>query len=74
MTLIRNITWRCDVCNAEKSDNKIDVVSKKHELCGGGSIAINIKYCNDNQNCKDKADSVANDQLNHMVRSFDRER
>ena len=42
------ITWRCHICNAERPDEKISVLTKP---LGVTDAVQNIRYCNDNPRC-----------------------
>jgi hypothetical protein len=50
--------WPCEICKTIRPDNFISVetldISKQYNL-KEGTIWQNVKYCNDNQECKTKA-------------------
>tara|TARA_Y100000310_G_scaffold94351_1_gene91970 strand:- start:308 stop:511 length:204 start_codon:yes stop_codon:yes gene_type:complete len=55
---LRSITWSCHICKTNRPDNKIDV--KTTDLSSElklpyGTIKQNVRYCNDNKDCKTKA-------------------
>ncbi len=54
---IRNLTWKCHVCGAERLDEKISV-HRKIETLNGIKIQSNIRFCNDRRECIDGASSV----------------
>lgn len=57
MKLFTRLTWKCDICRAERPDAKISVhkVDLYPERPGLG--VRNIKYCNDNPACKEGAEN-----------------
>lgn len=52
------ITWTCHICKQERSDDKVSVhkrdVSQEYEV-PFGTIIENVRYCNDNPDCIEKA-------------------
>ena len=46
-------TWKCGVCFEERPDEKISVITYPMEGLLGAEI--NLKYCNDNDECYNKA-------------------
>jgi len=58
---IKDLTWTCHVCGKERPDDCISVfvrdVSKKYDLTPG-TMTENIRYCNDNQECLEKAKMI----------------
>ena len=49
------LTWRCDVCKAERPDAKISVKKKDVSWLYGLTSYRNVKYCNDRPECAKKA-------------------
>ncbi len=67
MIIDRNtITWRCDVCEQERADAHIDVltvdISAGLGLRPGGALR-NIKYCNDRLECRAGAASISRQEM-----------
>jgi hypothetical protein len=55
-------TWRCSICKEERPDAFISVVSRdvsKEKGMRPGTIIINVKYCNDKEECVKKAPTYA---------------
>lgn len=52
-------TWKCQICGEERPDDKISVMSKPLVIDGQVLGIQNIKYCNDRQNCIEKAGSYS---------------
>jgi len=52
---LRNITWTCHICGKERPDAKISVHTTP--LIIGGQVMgdQNVRYCNDNPECRKKA-------------------
>ena len=53
-----DLTWTCHVCNRERSDAQISVVTTDMSAERGlpeGTIKQNVKYCNDDADCTEKA-------------------
>ena len=52
---LKDFTWQCHICKNIRPDNKISVM--KHPLIVSGRVVgdQNIRYCNDNVNCKEEA-------------------
>ena len=50
---MENLTWKCDICHKERPDDRIDVLTYPMEGLPGAEI--NLKYCNDNEDCRQKA-------------------
>lgn len=48
-------TWTCHICGERRPDDKISVVSKPVVLNGRVVGEQNIRYCNDNPECAEKA-------------------
>ena len=51
---LSNLTWRCEICNRERPDRFINVFKKPTRKI---NLAQNIKYCNDNEDCYNRAQS-----------------
>ena len=53
-----DLTWSCHICQAERPDAAISVlktdISKQHGL-PEGTMGQNVRYCNDNEDCIEKA-------------------
>lgn len=53
------ISWECDICHAERPDEKISV--HKADITPAkfppGTVTRNVKYCNDNSACKAAAEN-----------------
>jgi hypothetical protein len=52
---LKNLTWTCHVCKRERPDDKISVCSKAIRIEGQVVGEQNIRYCNDNPDCIEKA-------------------
>ena len=54
--MFENLTWTCHICHKNRPDNKISV--KTRPLVIGGQVmgSQNVRHCNDNQDCIDKAE------------------
>lgn len=50
---MNNLTWKCQICGKERPDEKISVISYPMKRLPGAEI--NLKYCNDNQECEKEA-------------------
>lgn len=52
------LTWTCHICNKERPDAFISVISKdisaEHNL-PPGTMRQNVRYCSDNPICSSKA-------------------
>ena len=52
------LTWTCHICGAERPDDRISVyktdMSTKYGL-PVGTVQENVRYCNDNVDCCEKA-------------------
>jgi hypothetical protein len=53
---IRDWTWKCHICKKERPNDKISVHQNTTEFYGG-EMTENIRYCNDNNDCAEKAKS-----------------
>ena len=53
------ITWSCMVCGEKRPDDKISVASSEHVLPGGAVLKKNVRYCNDQPECKLGAEAMA---------------
>jgi len=49
-----NLTWTCHICQQERPDDKISVLTKSLGIPGVDAVQ-NIRYCNDRQECIDGA-------------------
>ena len=49
------ISWRCHICGKERPDDKISVYTKSLIINGAELGSQNIRYCNDNDECFEKA-------------------
>lgn len=56
---MQNLTWICHVCGKERPDNKISVLSSTKPL-GRTHVPItqNVRYCNDNPDCREGATKI----------------
>lgn len=50
---MKNLTWRCEICKEERPDEKISVITYSLKNLLGGQR--NLKYCNDKEECLNKA-------------------
>ena len=48
-------TWKCHICGKERTDEKISVFIKPLIMKGQVLGEQNIRYCNDNPDCSEKA-------------------
>jgi len=44
-----NMTWKCEICGAERPDSRIKVLS--YPLNGLPTGKRNLRYCGDNEAC-----------------------
>lgn len=56
---LKNLTWSCHICGRERPDAKISVLTKPLIIKGQIVGEQNIRYCNDNPDCIDKAKSFS---------------
>ncbi len=51
------LRWRCDICGKERDDTYVSVITKPLIIDDVGVVGVteNIKYCNDNPDCTQKA-------------------
>lgn len=54
--MFENMTWRCHICGKERPDDKISVHTRTKEI-RGVTVSTNVRYCNDNPDCREKAKS-----------------
>ena len=47
--------WKCHICKEERPDERISVVTKPLIINGKAVGQQNIRYCNDNPICIEKA-------------------
>lgn len=52
---MENLTWTCHICKQERLDEKISVLIKSIIMNGQVCGEQNIRYCNDNPECFEKA-------------------
>jgi hypothetical protein len=57
--LTSDLTWPCEICNKERPDKKISVISYPVKLSKKFQATRNLKYCNDNKNCIKTAKKLA---------------
>jgi hypothetical protein len=48
-------SWTCHVCGRERPDENISVYTSSHVTATGVAIKQNVRYCNDNLDCIEKA-------------------
>jgi hypothetical protein len=48
------LTWTCHICGKERPDDKISVHSEI-DMGSGITMTQNVRYCNDNEDCINKA-------------------
>lgn len=53
------LTWKCHICNEERPDDKISVLSKPLLVNGLPCGEQNIRYCNDRPACLEGAKSFS---------------
>jgi hypothetical protein len=47
-----NLSWTCHGCGSERPDAAISVLSESVPLgATGGSMSLNLRYCNDRPEC-----------------------
>lgn len=51
----RELTWTCHICKRERPDDKISVYTKPLVVNGRVCGEQNIRYCNDNPECREGA-------------------
>lgn len=52
---LEHLTWKCHICGKERPDEFISVYHRPIYLNGQQVGMQNIRYCNDNPDCFDKA-------------------
>ncbi len=55
---IGELTWSCHICGEERPDARISVVKTDTSDQYGlplGTVEQNVRYCNDNPDCRQKA-------------------
>ena len=57
--MFEDLTWRCHICGATRPDAQISVLSRKKILPGEIEVQENIRYCNDNPDCREKAKDIS---------------
>lgn len=53
MTTLDKLTWACEICHKERPDANISVKIYALKDIPGGTR--NLKYCNDNDDCRERA-------------------
>jgi hypothetical protein len=48
---MQHITWTCHVCGAERPDDRISTAQHLHVNGAGVEMKVNVRYCNDNEEC-----------------------
>ena len=56
---MNNLTWTCHICEDERPDAKISVLTKPHTFPGGVIAEQNIRYCNDRKACIEGAEEFS---------------
>ena len=54
---MEKLTWKCHICNDERPDERISVLTKPLIINGAACGEQNIRYCNDRPGCIDGAQS-----------------
>jgi len=49
------LTWKCHICQRERPDDKISVITKPLVINGKIIGQQNIRYCNDDPKCMEQA-------------------
>lgn len=60
------LTWTCHICNENRPDSKISVLTKTVEALSssaGGTVTENIRYCNDRPECFEAAKTFSHFHL-----------
>lgn len=52
--MLNNLTWLCHICGRERPDDKISVFTHER-MIGNIPMKENVRYCNDNPDCAEKA-------------------
>tara|TARA_Y100000310_G_C20701093_1_gene829964 strand:+ start:6988 stop:7239 length:252 start_codon:yes stop_codon:yes gene_type:complete len=71
---MKDVSWRCQMCNQERPDDKISVHSSDLTKAmglndmGDDIVTLNTKYCNDNEGCKKKAQRHNEDMIVKLTR------
>lgn len=55
---MNNITWTCHICKRERPDRFISVLTKPLDI-PGVDASQNIRYCNDNTQCLNGAQTFS---------------
>ena len=58
MSAFAAMTWKCHVCGRERPDERISVYSEERTI-GPATAKVNVRYCNDNPDCRAGAPKVA---------------
>jgi hypothetical protein len=57
---MEKLSWTCHVCGRERPDDKISVFSRTKVVEGTGvTYQENVRYCNDNPTCIEKAPTIS---------------
>ena len=51
MVFTKPLTWKCHICDEERPDAKISVITKPLVVNGMACGEQNIRYCNDKAEC-----------------------
>lgn len=68
---MKNITWTCHICKKERPDNAISVYSSV-KILNSHSLQQNVRYCNDNDDCKVNAKTFSFFKKWHMKAAVDK--
>jgi hypothetical protein len=50
-----NLTWKCDICGAERSNGEIKVLTYPLSGFPKGTAKRNLRYCADDEGCHEGA-------------------
>lgn len=53
--MLEGLTWTCHICKKKRPDAKISVHTTPLRIGGRVMGEQNVRYCNDNPECKKKA-------------------
>ena len=54
-----NLSWTCHICGRKRPDDKISVSSHTRTLSEGIEMIENVRYCNDNPDCIEAAETFS---------------
>lgn len=49
------LEWQCHICRQMRPDEQISVHTHQVNMDNGFKVTVNVRYCNDNPDCTEKA-------------------